>query len=131
MACSTKSVSLGWSLYAAIATGEVFIPATGWMSATNVTAAKGWGELRGKTGNFQAKPAVQVANDVRSPGASTAVGGFVGGVGGVDGVSDPTGNVAVTAGTSKYIRAGWLVSLSSGTTLATGSLGGVVELIYG
>ena len=127
MACNTKSVNLEWCLYAAIATGEVFIPATGWMPAANVTAARGWGELRGKTGSFQGKPAVQVANDVRSPGASTAVGAAISS----DGVSDPTGNVAVTAGSSKYIRAGWLVSLTSGATLATGSLGGVVELIYG
>jgi hypothetical protein len=120
-------LGMEWSGYAAASTTKVFVPAGPWQPADNVTAAKGWRELRGKTGNFQAEPAVQVANDVRSPGAATAVGSALT----ADGVSDPNGHVVVTTASSKYIRPGWLVSLTSGTTLAFGSLAGVVVLITG
>jgi hypothetical protein len=83
--------------------------------------------MRGKNGNIQVKPAVQVANDVRNPGTATAVGATVT----ADGVSDPNANTALTTGSAKYARVGWLVSLTSGATLATASLAGTVELIYG
>lgn len=123
-----NQMGMGWSGYSAISTTEVFIPVGGWVSTANLSGARGWGELRGKTGSFQAKPAVQVANDVRSPGTATAVGTAIS----TDGVSDPNGVVSVTnAGSTKYARAGWLVSLTAGTTLGTGNLAGVVELIYG
>jgi len=118
---------MSWAGYAAISTTELFIPAGPWASAANLSAAKGYGEMRGRTGQFQAKPAVQLANDVRSPSAGTAVGATLTG----DGVSDPNGNTAITSGTSKYVRPGWLVSLVTGSTLATAQLAGVVELIYG
>jgi hypothetical protein len=128
MACNNvTTLLLMWGGYSAAAVGEVFIPAGPWLSASNLVSAKGWGELRGKLGNFQAKPAVQVANDVRSPGASTAVGPAIT----ADGVSDPSGNVAVTAGTSKYVRPGWLVSLTAAGSLSTGNLAGQIDLIYG
>jgi hypothetical protein len=35
----------------------------------------------------------------------------------------------VSTGSFRYIRAGWNVTLSSTTTLATAAVGGVVELI--
>jgi hypothetical protein len=38
---------------------------------------------------------------------------------------------AVTTGSSKYLRVGWLVSLTTGSSLGTGNLAGVVELVYG
>ncbi len=113
--------------YAAISTTAVFIPAGPWVSAANLSAAKGHGEMRGRTNQFQAQPAVQFANDVRNPTTSTAVGSLITG----DGVSDPNGNTALSTGSVKYARPGWLVSLVSGTTLATAQLAGVVELIYG
>jgi len=118
---------LAWMGCVAVSATEVFIPAGPWLSAANVTAAKGWGELRGRTGNFQAKPAVQLANDVRSPGSAIQVGAAITS----DGVSDPSGNTAVSSGTSKYVRVGWLVSLTSGSTLAGGALAGTVELTFG
>jgi hypothetical protein len=125
---SVVTISLAWTGYSAITTAKVFVPCGNWGPAANLTGARGWGELRGKTGNFQGEPAVQVANDVRSPGSATAVGSALT----ADGVSDPSAPTSVTnATTSKYARPGWLVSLTSGTTLATGSLAGVVELVYG
>jgi hypothetical protein len=118
---------MAWSGYNAASASDVFIPAGPWISAANITAAKGYGELRGRTGNFQIKPAVQVANDVRSPGSATQVGAAIA----ADGVSDPNGEQAVTTGTSKYIRVGWLVSNTSGSTLSFGAAAGIVELITG
>ena len=127
MKCSAAQKFLEWGGYAAISTTEVFIPCGGWESAAHVSSARGWGELRGKTGSFQAKPAVQLANDVRSPGAATAVGAAIS----ADGVSDPSSYVSLSTGGSRYIRVGWLVSLTAGSTLATGSVAGLVELIHG
>jgi hypothetical protein len=121
MACSVAKMAMVWGGYsAASSVAEVFIPCGGWMDAGNITAARGWGELRGKTGAFQGKPAVQVANDVRSPGAATAVGAAITS----DSVSDP-------GGMDEYLRVGWLVSLTTGSSLGTGNLAGVVELVYG
>jgi hypothetical protein len=127
MACNVQTMRMIWTGYSAISTTEVFIPAGPWASAANVSGARGHGEMRGKTGNFQARPAVQVANDTRSPGTATAVGSGLA----ADGVSDPNGITALTTGSSKYIRPGWLVSLTSGTTLGTAQLGGAIDLIYG
>jgi hypothetical protein len=126
MGCETKSVIMAWQGVSAIATAPVFVPAGGWMSAAGITAAKGWGELAGKTNQMQVTPAVQVANDIRSPGTATAVGQSISG----NGVSDPNGSASVTTGSSKYIRPGWLVQTTSGTTLSTGNVSGVIEFIY-
>jgi hypothetical protein len=54
----------------------IFVPATGWLDATGVTFARGYGEMRGKNGNITATPAVQTTNDVHAPGTGnvTAVG---------------------------------------------------------
>lgn len=127
MACNTTQNWLVWMGLAATSVTEVFIPAGGWENAGNVTGGRGWGELRGRTGNFQVKPAVQLANDVRSPGAATAVGSALS----ADGVSDPGAVTALSTGASRYIRVGWLVSLTSGSTLGFGAAAGTVELIYG
>ncbi|MEQ1569934.1 MAG: sigma 54-interacting transcriptional regulator, partial [Myxococcota bacterium] len=69
--------------------------ALGWARSTFQDRRR-WGELRGKTGSFQAKPAVQFANDVRSPGAATAVGVAIS----ADGVSDPSTYVTLSSGGS-------------------------------
>lgn len=123
----SQMVEMPWGTYAAGSTTEVFVPAGGWVPTRNVQSARGWGELRNRTGLFQARPAVQVANDVRSPGTVTAVGAMIS----ADGVSDPTAPVSISSSTtSKYMRVGWLVSLTSGNTLGTGALAGVVEFNY-
>ncbi len=46
-----------------------------------------------------------------------------------DGMSDPAGETNIASGTKQYIRAGWLVSVSSGSTLACGSVAGEVQFI--
>jgi hypothetical protein len=105
----------------------IFIPATGWQDATGVTFARGYGEMRGRNGNVTATPAVQTTNDVHDPGGSstTPVGSTIS----TDGVSDPNGANAVSTGSARFIRGGWLVTLSSTTNLATAAVAGVIELI--
>ncbi len=105
----------------AVGTAEVFIPAGEWTSAAGVLAAKAWGELSGLNGNCQARPAVQLANDIRSPDAALGIGA----VKTANGVLDPT-TLSLTTGSKASIRPGWLVSLSSGQTLASVSVLGTI-----
>jgi hypothetical protein len=46
-------------------------------------------------------------------------------------MADPTGAVNLTTGNKRFIRAGWLVSLSSGSTLATANVSGAVNYLLG
>lgn len=113
---------------AAIATASVFVPAGDWDDIAGITGARSNSELRGRTGNFQGQAAVQTATDIRNPDTpAIAIGALIA----ADGVSDPNGETSIASGTKRYIRPGWLVSLTSGSTLATGTLMGDVEYLYG
>jgi hypothetical protein len=104
----------------------VFVPASAWLPCAGVTAAKGWGELAHRTGNLSVTPAVQFANDVRAPNLSaTAVGAAMIAAG----VSDPNGNTTLSTGAFKYLRVGWNVVLTSGSSVGSGVVSGVIELI--
>jgi hypothetical protein len=103
-----------------------FMPASGWEDAAGITGARGWGEMRCRNGNITATPAVQFANDPRNPDA-TATG--VGSTLSADGVSDPNGITALSSTTKKLARAGWNLSLTSGTVLSTAWVSGAVDLI--
>ncbi len=105
----------------AIGTTEVFIPAGDWTSAAGVLAAKAWGELSGLNGNCQARPAVQLANDTRSPDGALGIGA----VKTANGVVDPA-TLSLTTGNKAWIRPGWVVSLSSGQALASVSVIGTI-----
>jgi hypothetical protein len=109
----------------------MFCPAGIWLNAGNLTGGRGWGELAAKNGNFQGAPAVQFANDHRDPKSfvNVQVGTNIDTVGS----SDPSAVASLSAQSAgaRYVRVGWLLSLSSGTTLASGALSGVIELIYG
>ncbi len=110
----------------AIATGSVFVPSGGWEDISGITAARATGEMRGRTGNMQVQAAVQTANDIRSPD-TPAIG--IGAIMNTDGVGDPTGETAISSGAKQFIRPGWLVSLTSGATLAFAVACGEVQLI--
>lgn len=97
------------------------------MLTGSVTGVRSWGEMRGANGLFRAQPGIQVANDVRTPGSITLIGSLLA----ADGVFDPATAVAVTNGaSSRFMRPGWSVSLSSGTNLATAGLYCIIELQY-
>ncbi len=125
MACSIQTVMMDWQGVSANSVSPVFVPSGAWRDAAGITAAKGWGEMGQKTNQMQVTPAVQVANDTRNPGSSTAVGAAISTVS----TSDPNGVQAVSTGSSKFIRPGWLVQTTSGSTLSTGNVSGVIQLI--
>lgn len=82
--------------------------------------------MRGRNGNITATPAVQLANDVHDPGGTaTSVGATMS----ADGPSDPNGNTTLSTGSYRFARAGWNVTLSAGTTLATAAVAGGVALM--
>ena len=82
--------------------------------------------MRARNGNVTAIPGIQLTNDVHSPGGSaTSVGATMS----ADGVSDPSGVTAISTGAYRYVRGGWIVQLSSGGTLATAAVAGVIELL--
>jgi hypothetical protein len=118
---------MGWMGIAANSNNRtVFIPAGAWEDAGAIARVRGWGEMRGATGEITATPAVQLSNDPRNPPATaTAVGATLS----ADGVSDPTGATALATGAFRFIRPGWNVKLSSGTTLATATVAGAVQFI--
>jgi hypothetical protein len=114
-----------WMTLLAASTTEVFIPAGPWDSASGISGAKALGELRGQFGNAQVRAAVQLANDVRSPDAATAIGTATS----TNGPIDPT-QASVSSSGKTYIRPGWLVSLSSGGTLAGLAVSGTITYEY-
>jgi hypothetical protein len=127
MACSVTELVLGWMTVAWNSNASsVFLPATSWVSADGVTGAKGWGEMRGRNGQITATPAVQLTNDVHDPPTTaTAVGATMS----ADGPSDPNGTTALSTGGYRYARGGWIVTLSSTTTLSTAVVAGGIALI--
>jgi hypothetical protein len=128
MSCPKSSkVSIDGGTLAAASITEVFIPTTGWMSTNQVGSFRGYGELRGKTGNFQCRPGVQLCNDPRNPSAANPIGSVIT----ADGCLDASAYTTVSTVAARYMRFGWLVSLTSGSTLGTGFVTGAVEYTVG
>ena len=123
MSCGIRQVAMFWQGAVAISTTAVFIPSGQWMSTDTINGGRGYGALAGKTGNFQGQPAVEYTNDVRVAGTVVAVGAAIT----ANGVSDPTGFTALSVTAYRFIRTGWLVSLTAGAVLAGGNLSGVIE----
>lgn len=92
------------------------------MPVSRIPGAKGWGEMRGRNGLFQGKPAVQLATDVLNPDAATEL---TANWTNSDGPIQPVKATFNTDG-KRFIRAGWIVALSSGSTLASAWLEGTV-----
>lgn len=86
---------------------------------------QGLGRAPGQDGDSQGQPAIEHTNDVTAAGTTVAVGALIS----ANEVSNPNGVTTLSLGSSKYVRGGWLISLSSGSTLAGGHLAGVIELV--
>lgn len=99
-----------------------------WVPATNLVTARFSGEMRGRNGTLSATPAVQFANDLRSPMSSPiAAGAAIA----ADGMADPSNQSMTTASTSaRFCRVGFNVS-ASGATLSTAGMAGMFEFIRG
>jgi hypothetical protein len=103
---------------------EDIVPAGEWSGTETLSLSRGWVELRNKPGNLQIRAGVQLTNDPRSPGTTVTA---VGALQTTNGTGDPTGWVTLAAGSYRYWRPVYLVSLTLGTTLAFGNAGGVVQ----
>ena len=115
-------------------TTAVFIPGTLWLPAGGIVYARSQWEVFAVVGNAVCLPAYQVATSTDTPGASMTI--------------EPTGGAAFSSAVDVYyptdfhnlrtdgtaplksnmlVRFGWLVKLSSGSTLAYIYAGGLVE----
>lgn len=93
---------------------KVFIPATGWMSATGIVDLRAILEMQGEIGAIGIDAAYQVADNEDSPGASAPIGPQRT----ANGVYYPDDWTAVTANTNgaQLIRFAFLITRMSGSS---------------
>lgn len=125
MTCNVIELQMSGMTISAANTTAVFVATIARLSATGCTGARARCELQGRAGELPCQPAVGHSNDIRSAGTAVAISSFNGTIS----VSDPSGDVELTLGSSKFIRAGWLVSAVSGLKPAGGRASGVVQLL--
>jgi hypothetical protein len=120
-----KLVTLPWTVLFAKSATATFIPVTAWTAGDATTAARAWGEMRAKVNTITIQPAVQYANDVRSPVGTVGIGNS----GNSDGMIDPTTATPLTtlSGYRAY-RLGWLVT-GDGTNIGVCAATAVVQLL--
>lgn len=124
------NVSLPWTSVVATSTTDVWYPVTDYEDAGGFGTARSWMELRGKSNAVLVVPAVQTANDPRSPDAPVAI-PILNGVSGyanAEGVFDPAAVTSI-ASDKKLIRYGWLVKLASGTVGAA-RVAGQIQVLF-
>jgi hypothetical protein len=115
-------------------TTAYFMPGTLWMPDGSIVLARSQWEIYAVSGNAQCAPAYQVATNIDAPGVTQYIDPSAPQAQSVKDVYYPSDfrNLR-TDGTaplksSMLVRFGWLVSLSSGSTLAFICAGGVVEV---
>lgn len=131
MGCTADMASMGFMLVASDqSTTEVAVPCGNWRSNKLYTFGRGWGEARNRTGNISATPGVQFSNSTTdlTSAMNVALGTAMAAVG----ITTPPGTpVTLAVSGYKYWRPVWLVKLTTGTTLGTMAVSGVVELTRG
>jgi hypothetical protein len=123
----SRMVRLPWTTLISSSSGTpVFWPLGDFMPTGGITSGRGWLEVRALSGLITVAPAYQMANDVRSPDTAVALNSYQS----ADGILDPTSaNTTITTDGKKYIRAGIMVQLSSGSSVAYCCATGVVDFI--
>jgi hypothetical protein len=114
-------------MVAADSTTEVFLPATGWMQAADVAKIRTSFELRGVTGTINVLVGYHTANVENSPDAATNTGTFQTSGGVYFGSSFTDVSAAMQA--KQLVRFGFVVKLTSGSTLSVARAGGSVDII--
>lgn len=106
---------------------ETFYPVTPYMNAGEVGKVRGPIELVWKTGNLNVSLAYQTADVENAPGTAAAIGSYATSAG----VTYPTQytDIASSANAKQLIRFGFLVKLSSGSTLSYGYVGGSLQIM--
>lgn len=129
MSCGAEAISMGFMTVATNSTTAVSVPTGSWRSSAGYTYGRGWGEMRGKNGNISVEPGLQLTNDVADPtagGTTITLGSALT----ADGTSNPQSTpISLSVAGYKYARPVWIVKLTSGTTLATAAVTGVIELV--
>ena len=122
-----KTLRLRWTTVCVDGTTEVFVPDTDWMRAPDVAKIRLYMEARGFTGLMNVIAGYQTCNVDNSPDAHNTIGSFVTTAGVTFGASfaDVTANTQA----KQYVRFGWVVKLTSGSTLATVRVGGSIDII--
>ena len=119
----TRRLELEWMSVVTTSPVERFVPATPWIPTSGVSTARGWVEIRAVDGTLAVAAAVQTANNIDAPNTHVRVQASVL----AEGPSNPDGShTSVPTNGTKYIRAGFAISTATG--LASGRVGGIVEL---
>lgn len=128
---STLDLPLAWTTVYATSTTAVFLPDGDWGDAPGLKNAISLGEMRGRNGLCEAQPALQFSNYEDGTGAvSVGVGTNMTS----DGYSPPAGGGATDLSTSysplyRLVRRGWLVKLTSGSTIGYARVAGVIRVV--
>ena len=122
-----RSIPLPWTFVVATSTSDVFVPVTGWFAAQEIKKIAIVMEIVGLIGQTQIKRAYQTADSPSSADSATGVGSFVS----ANAVSYPSSSTDISATTEakQLIRFGFIVSLATGSTIATASVAGRVDVI--
>ncbi len=120
-----KQIPLPYGTHATATTSNLFIPVTGWMPTERIAEMRATWEVIGTTGAAQGAPAYQAANVPDTPGTATALATQTA----TTGLYYPSGwtAVGVALKTKQRVRLGFIISLTTGTTLGTFTGGGRVE----
>lgn len=118
-------VLLGWYTVLSASTTGCFLPASGWFDAADAAKLRTPFEVRGLNGLLSVEPAYQTANDKASPDTPVALGGALT----ADGLSFPSDWATPAVGGKQYIRAGWWVKLTSGSTVGWAAVAGRAQML--
>ncbi len=132
MAARAKIIHLPWQTFTSTSTTAYFVGASRWMNTAGVSMAMSWCEVTDLTGSLLLIPAYQLTNDTRAAGTTgnqVTMSGGASGWANATGYFDPSTSPNSIGSTGyKYIRVGWLVKLSAGSTRAYAAAAGAVEL---
>ena len=125
MASPIRRVPYAWATVYALSTAEVFLPTTGWMSATTVASLRPTPEMRARTGNIEIAFAYQTANAEGSPDTAVALTAWLT----ADGIGyNSFVDVSSATGSKQMIRFGIMVRLSTGAALGLARVSGALDI---
>jgi hypothetical protein len=122
-----KKIRLPFMMVGTDGTAEVAIPVLGWLEADDIARLGFDIELRGKTGNLEVALGYQTADNEDSPDAAVAITAFRTSNGYT--FRGALTDIASVTAAKRLVRPVFIVRLSSGSTLAIGSAGGIMYVV--
>jgi len=125
-----QRIVLSWTTIWGIDTTGSFIPVTGWIPTAGIQKVRCTIEMHGRNGNLSSAVAYEVTDDPQSPPGGTS-GTAIGSAVSSDGYSSQTSFTDITTDTNakQFIRFGFVGKLTTGSTLATGRITAVLEIV--